>query len=163
MEQPAYCSVCAAPLAQRADGHLYCESCERVTYLDPKLAVAAIVPMKSGIVLVRRGIEPAYGRWSFPSGYVNRGEQVERALEREVEEETGLQVESSWLIGLYSYPGGRVVLGVYQADVAGGRLGAGDETLAASCFALDALPELAVHHDQRIIADWLEGRRLRGL
>jgi ADP-ribose pyrophosphatase YjhB (NUDIX family) len=63
--------------------------------MDPRLAAAAILPLDGGIVLVRRAIEPAYGRWSFPSGYVNRGEQVERAVEREVLEETGWCFESA--------------------------------------------------------------------
>ena len=65
-------------------GHPECSECGRTVWNDPKLAAAAIVPVDSGIVMVQRAIEPAIGKWSFPSGYVNRGEKVERAVEREV-------------------------------------------------------------------------------
>ena len=53
-------------------------------YSDPKVAAAAIIPMDGGIVLLKRAIEPQIGMWGFPSGYVDRGEKLERALEREV-------------------------------------------------------------------------------
>ncbi len=140
------------------DGHQRCSGCERIIYSDPKLAVAAIVPMDGGIVLVKRAIEPAYGKWSFPSGYVNRGEQVERALEREVLEETELEVQTGQLVGLFSGEGSPVVLAVYEAEVIGGSLIAADETLDAGVFEPDSLPELAFEHDDRIIRAWQEGR-----
>jgi 8-oxo-dGTP diphosphatase len=137
------------------DGHTQCVSCDRIIYSDPKLAVAAIIPHDEGIVLIRRGIYPAYGEWSFPSGYVNRGEVVERALEREVLEETELVVDAGRLIGLYSAPDRAVVLAVYEAVVRGGTLVAADEALEAKVFAHDDLPELAFEHDARIVSDWL--------
>ncbi len=112
-------------------------------------------------MLIRRGIEPAYGKWSFPSGYVNRGEVVERALEREVLEETELVVETSWLVGLYSELDRTVVLAVYEAKVLGGRLSAADEALEAGVFTPDALPDLAFGHDTRIFRDWQSARRSR--
>lgn len=126
-------------------------------YSDPKVAVAAIVPMDGGIVLLKRAIEPQMGMWSFPSGYVDRGEKLERALEREVLEECGLVVNVARLVGVYSDEGQAVVLVVYQADVVDGDLTAGDETSDARVFAVDAMPELAFEHDDRIVRDWLEG------
>ena len=74
-------------LIQGTDGHPECLDCGRVIWSDPKLAAAAIIPFDNGIVLVQRAIEPAVGKWSFPSGYVNRGEIVEKAIEREALEE----------------------------------------------------------------------------
>ncbi len=144
-------------LLPAANGHSRCAECDRVIYSDPKLAAAAIVPLESGIVLVRRGIEPAYGKWSFPSGYVNRGEVVERALEREVLEETELEVSAGRLVGLYSKPDQPVVLAVYEAQVTGGALAAADEALDAAIFDPGKLPELAFEHDDRIIRDWMAG------
>jgi 8-oxo-dGTP diphosphatase len=140
------------------DGHRQCVSCHRIIYNDPKLAVAAIIPHGDGIVLIRRGIYPAYGEWSFPSGYVSRGEVVERALEREVLEETELVVDAGRLIGLYSAPDRAVVLAVYEAVVRGGMLVAADEALEAKVFAPSELPELAFEHDSRIVNDWLAVR-----
>ena len=142
-------------------GHHRCVECDRVIYSDPKVAVAAIIPMNDGVVLLRRAIEPQIGKWSFPSGYVDRGEKLERALEREVMEECGLVVDVVRLVGVYSDEGQAVVLVVYHADVISGELTAGDETSEARIFAVDGMPELAFEHDDRIVRDWCEGMGVR--
>lgn len=142
-------------------GHHRCVDCGRVIYSDPKVAVAAIIPKDGGIVLLKRAIEPQMGKWSFPSGYVDRGEKLERALEREVLEECGLVVEVDWLVGVYSEEGQAVVLVVYHADVVSGEFVAGDETSEARVFAVDEMPELAFEHDDRIVSEWLRGMELR--
>ena len=151
------------PLVPIAGGHHRCVKCDRVIYSDPKVAVAAIVPMDGGIVLLKRAIEPQIGMWSFPSGYVDRGEKLERALEREVLEECGLVVSAKWLVGVYSEEGEAVVLVVYHADVVSGKLSAGDETSDAKIFNVNDMPKLAFEHDDRIVRDWLEGVRERGM
>ena len=125
-------------------------------YSDPKVAVAAIIPMDDGIVLLKRAIEPQIGKWSFPSGYVDRGEKLERALEREVLEECGLVVTAGWLVGVYSDVGQPVVLIVYHANVVSGELMVGDETSDARVFSVDEMPELAFEHDDRILRDWVQ-------
>ena len=163
-QDPRYCATCGGPLVDGDDSRFpVCQSCGRVSYLDPKLAGAAMVQIDNELLLVRRAIQPAYGRWSFPSGYVNRGEQVERAVEREVMEETGLEVRADWLVGLYSEPGKTVVLAVYSATVTGGELIAGDETLETATFPYDRLPELAFGGDADIVKEWLVGRNGRAL
>ena len=150
-------------LAPISGGHHRCVKCDRIIYSDPKVAVAAIIPLDDGIVLLKRAIEPQLGMWSFPSGYVDRGEKLERALEREVMEECGLQVSVNWLVGVYSDEGQAVVLVVYHAAPTGGELIAGDETSEARVFNTDRMPELAFEHDDRIVRDWQKGLRLRGL
>ena len=147
---------------QREDAPPRCAPCGRVLYADPKFAVAAVIPRDGGIALVQRAIEPGLGKWSFPSGYVNRWERPERAVERETLEESGLEVSAKWVVGVYSTPGSPVVLCVYHAETLGGSLIAGDETLAAKVFPLDALPPMAFKYDHRIVKDWLAGCRLRG-
>lgn len=145
-------------LLPTGDGHQRCSDCERILYSDPKLAVAGIVPHGDGIVLIKRAIEPSYGKWSFPSGYVNRGEIVQRALEREVLEETELVVRTNRLVGLYSTEGQAVVLAVYEAEVIGGTMTAADEALDAGTFDPNSLPDLAFKHDDKIVREWLESR-----
>ena len=149
-------------LAPIGGGHHRCIECDRIIYSDPKVAVAAIIPMGGGIVLLKRAIEPQMGKWSFPSGYVDRGEKLERALEREVLEECGLTVSTDWLVGVFSDEGQAVVLVVYHAEVVTGKLVAGDETSEARVFAVDGMPELAFEHDDRIVSEWLRGLALRG-
>lgn len=163
MEQPSYCTNCSGRLERPTGGRSYCPTCERITYFDPKLAAACVVSLNGKVLLVRRAIEPQLGSWSFPSGYVDRGEQVELAAAREVQEETRLEVRANWLVGLYSAVDDPVVLAVYDATIVGGEMEAGEETLEVGMFDIDELPELAFEHDGQIVEDWLAERRRRGV
>jgi ADP-ribose pyrophosphatase YjhB (NUDIX family) len=164
MFQPRFCPSCAGRLQPSdVEGHErpVCESCQFVYYLDPKIAVAVIVPHGEGIVLGRRAIDPGKGKWSFPSGYVDRGEVVEEAAVREVFEEIGLRVAIDDLVGLYSSRGETVVLVVYSASVQGGILAPGPEMTELGIFVPTDLPQMAFPHDRRIVHDWsvLSGSR----
>src|SRR5262245_20602639 len=62
-------------------------SCGFIFYLAPKIAVGTVIRLPDGkIVLVRRAIEPGYGKWVFPGGYVDRGEEITLAAIREARE-----------------------------------------------------------------------------
>ena len=82
MEKLNYCSTCSEPLSF-LDKNYFCNNCDTAVYLDPKVAVAAIIFQNEKILLVKRAINPSMGNWSFPSGFVDRGEKLEDALERE--------------------------------------------------------------------------------
>ena len=75
-----FCPTCAGPLETRLlkagdPERLVCTRCEQVIYLDPKVAVGTIIRTDDErLVMVRRAIEPGYGQWVFPGGYVDRGE-----------------------------------------------------------------------------------------
>ena len=106
-----FCPRCGHALEERVikagePPRLVCTSCDFVFYLDPKIAVGTIIRATSGrIVLVRRAIEPGYGKWVFPGGYVDRGEALHAAAIREAREECGLDVRLDGLINVYSYAG----------------------------------------------------------
>ena len=159
-----YCLICAAPLElRRHEDHdrPTCLNCGFIRYIDPKVAVAMVLGSEDAILLGRRNIDPARGCWSFPAGYVNRGEVLEEAAVREVQEEFGVVVRLSGLVGVYSERGNPVVLVVYAGEV---ELGAqprpdGHELSEVRRFPLDALPELAFPRDRRILCDWQAGPR----
>ncbi|MDO8683809.1 MAG: NUDIX hydrolase [Armatimonadota bacterium] len=67
---------------------------------NPVPAVAAIILRGDEILLIKRGAEPGFGKWSIPGGSVEIGETMESALKREVKEETGLDVEVGRLAGI---------------------------------------------------------------
>ena len=110
-------------------------------YLDPKVAVAAVVELNGGVVLLRRAQrDQAHGRWILPGGHVDRGEELGRAGRREVVEETGLKVDLTRLLGVYSYQENPVVLVVYQAQARGGVLTPSNEALEMAVFAPRDIP-----------------------
>ena len=119
---------------------LVCQSCAFIFYLDPKVVAGTLFTIGKNVVLLRRGVEPALGKWVFPGGYVDRGESVEEAAIRETKEESRLEVKLNSLLGVYSYPRSPNVIVVYTAEVTGGELTAGDESLEAGRFAPDQIP-----------------------
>ena len=136
---------------------LVCESCGFVFYQGPKLVAGALFELDGGIVLVQRDIEPGYGKWTFPGGFVERGETTEAAAEREVLEETGLQVRVSGIVGLYSYEGQIPAIAVFGADVIGGEPLPLDETMAVRGYGRDEIPwlDLAFPSTEHALEDYL--------
>jgi len=167
--QYKFCPVCGSPLEPRVlkitePKRLVCTNaaCGFVFYLDPKIAAATIIRVNGGkqIVLVKRAIEPGYGKWVFPGGYVDRGEEITLAAVREAREEAGLDVRLDHLVGIYSYAGRAPVIIVYAATKLSGELAVDDEGLEAREFDLDAIPwdDLAFRSTREALKDYLEPR-----
>jgi len=160
-----FCPVCGSPLEPRVlragePSRLVCtsEACGFVFYLDPKVAVGTIITAPDGrIVLVKRAIEPGYGKWVFPGGYVDRGEEVMMAAVREAREEAGLEVRIDRLIGIYSYAGRTPIIIVYAATMTGGELAVDEEGLEVQWFQPSAIPwdDLAFASTREALRDYL--------
>jgi ADP-ribose pyrophosphatase YjhB (NUDIX family) len=133
-----------------------CLNCGFIHYLDPKVAVAVVLGDADGVLLGKRRVDPGAGLWSFPAGYVNRGEVLEEAAVREVLEEVGLTVQLTGIVGVYSELGQPVVLIVYSGQVEAGIPSPdGVEVSEVRRFPLDRLPvKLAFPHDRRVLEDW---------
>lgn len=170
-DAPAYkfCPVCGSALEPRVlkiaePKRLVCTNaaCGFIFYLDPKIAVGTIIRMRDEgtIVLVKRAIEPGYGKWVFPGGYVDRGEEITLAAIREAREEAGLDVRLDHLINIYSYAGRAPVIVVYAATMISGELAVDDEGLEAREFTLDEIPwdELAFRSTVEALRDYIAGR-----
>lgn len=123
----------------------------------PKLMVDVVIPAERGVVLIRRASEPFKGRWALPGGFVEVGETVEEAADREAAEETGLVVEVAHLVGVYSDPErdprGHNVSVAFIARVLSGELSAGTDASEVAVLDPDSV-ELAFDH-QKIIEDAL--------
>lgn len=176
MHEAAFCPRCGAALAPRVPEfdtrvRKVCTRCSFVVYVNPKIA-AGTLPIREGrIALVRRGIEPSRGRWSWPCGYVEIDETVEEAALRETREESGLVVSLGTMLGAYSYPvrsgdahgptTGLVVM-AWATEAVEGSLAAGDDADDAAWFALDAIPweELAFDSTRRALRDFLARLRV---
>jgi ADP-ribose pyrophosphatase YjhB (NUDIX family) len=161
-----FCPTCAGALESRLlkpgdPQRLVCTQCGQILYLDPKVAVGTIVRTEGDrLVLVRRAIEPGYGLWVFPGGYVDRGEAVTDAAIREAREEAGLEVEIDGLINIYSYAHRSLIVIVYSAIAVGGELCTDDECLEARLFEPSEIPwdRLAFHSTAQALKDYLAGR-----
>ena len=90
--------------------------------------------------MLRRAIETGYGKWTFPGGFVDRGETVEAAAIRETREEANVDVVTGSVVGVYSYAESPVVVIVYAADIIGGDLRAADETLEIKLYDTNNIP-----------------------
>lgn len=160
-----YCQQCGGEtaLAER-DGNArpVCQSCGAVTYFDPKLAAGVIVERDGQLLFGLRGPSASgSGKWSFPAGFVERGERVEDAAIREAREEVGLELTLGSLLGLFSDTGEIVALAIYLVNAFTGEPAAGDDLVEVGWFSPDELPELAFPRDRRIVELWQERLRKR--
>ncbi len=157
-----FCPRCAGPLEGRIikesePERLVCGECGFVFYLGPKLVAGAIIESKDGILLIQRSIEPGYGKWTFPGGFVERGEVAETAAEREALEEAGVEIEVTGIVGLYSYEAQIPAIAVFCARQIGGEPAPLDETLDVKRFPRDELPwsEMAFPSTEQALKDYL--------
>ena len=128
---------------------------------NPALTVDAVIVKDGKIVLIKRKEEPFQGQYALPGGFVEYGETVEAALRREVLEETGLVVDVSSLVGIYSDPHRdprwHVVTAAFAAVIVRGELAGGSDAAEAIFWDTTNLPPLAFDHAQ-IIQDALRSR-----
>jgi len=160
-----FCPRCGGELERRVlkagePVRLVCQRCMFVFYLDPKIAVGTIIRASEGrLVLVRRAIDPGYGKWVFPGGYVDRGEPLTTAAIREAREECGLDIRLDGLVNIYSYAGRAPVIVVYAATAVGGTLASDEECLDTALFEPAAIPwdDLAFRSTHEGLRDYLAG------
>ena len=167
--QPRFCPHCGGHLSERLletedRPRLVCDQCQRILYLNPKVVAGLIIHRRGRLLLLRRSIEPRYGTWTFPAGYMEIDETAEQAAVREAEEEVGLKVKAGPLVGVYSRPAPAspgIIVVVFQGQQPRGRVKTGHEVLEARWFALDEIPwdDLAFPTTHLALRDWLRARR----
>ncbi len=158
-----HCTRCGGELALAAPPEenrerLVCIACGHIAYVNPRMVITTLPVTWAGeLVLIRRGIEPGYGSWAQPGGFLEVDETVGEAAVRETLEETGLLVQPGDLIGLYSRLEAAVVTLAYEARVVGGEPRTCAESLEVTPFHPAAIPwdEIAFKTSYWAIRDWV--------
>jgi len=129
-----YCCYCANPVVLKIPEHdnlprYMCENCGAVHYQNPKIVAGCIAKWEDKILLCRRAIEPRYGLWTVPAGFMENNETVAQAAARETFEEATAAVNNLTLHSLFNIPHINQVYIVFEGDLAQPEPKPGLETL----------------------------------
>ncbi len=139
-----YCSSCGKKVSRRVpdnDNHerWICDSCGTVHYQNPKLVVGCIPEKDGKILLCKRAIEPRYGYWTVPAGFMELGESLAQGAARETLEEACADVEIGHLFAAVDVVDAGQVHIFFTAKLLGD-IGVGEESLDVAMFAADEIP-----------------------
>ncbi len=140
-----FCSQCGAPVVMRIpEGdtlpRFLCDACHTIHYQNPRMVVGCIVEWEDRVLLCRRAIEPRYGLWTVPAGFMENGETTYQGAARETLEEANARVEIGQLYALYNIPHINQVYILFRARLLDRNFHAGAETLEAKLLAENEIP-----------------------
>lgn len=129
-----FCSACGKPVALKippGDSLMrhVCESCGTIHYQNPRLVVGCLPIWNGEILICKRAIEPAYGKWTLPAGFMENGEDLAEGAIRETREEANAVVRIRHLQSVFSIPHIHQVHVFFLADLIDGTFGSGPESL----------------------------------
>ena len=117
-----------------------CDSCNTIHYQNPNIVAGCIPVLDDRILLCRRAIEPRYGLWTLPAGYMENNETVEQAAMRESMEEANANVELEQLYTVFSLPHANQVYMMYRARLLDENFSPGIESLDVQLFKEKDIP-----------------------
>lgn len=134
-----FCPNCAAPIAKRIPPgdsvpRYLCDACGSIHYQNPKLVVGCVPEWEGRILLCRRAIEPRYGYWTLPAGFMENGETAGQGALRETLEEAGARVELIAAFSMISVPYVNQVHLFYRARLLDLDFKPGEESLEVALF-----------------------------
>ena len=140
-----FCSHCASPVTlEIPDGdnrlRYICTACHKIHYQNPRVIVGCLPEFEDKILLCRRAIEPRYGLWTLPAGFMENGETVEDGAMRETMEEANASVEIIDLFTVFSVPHINQVLMLFRAKLLNLDFYAGSESLEVQLFSEAEIP-----------------------
>lgn len=134
-----FCSVCGHEVIARIPPgdnreRFVCDQCGTIHYQNPRNVVGTVPVWGEQVLLCRRAIEPRYGYWTLPAGFMEMGETTAEAAARETLEEAGARVEVQTLFTLLNVPQVHQVHLFYLARLVDPGFEAGEESLEVSLF-----------------------------
>ncbi len=138
---------------------LVCPECAYIKYDNPLVVVGAVVTWEDRILLCRRAIEPRYGYWTIPAGYLELNEDAESGAKREAKEEACADIQIDALLAVYNITRISQVQLIYRATLRSPDIAAGEESLEVGLFDWDSIPwdniafpsvNWALHHHREV-------------
>ena len=119
-----------------------CQKCGYIHYINPKIIVGVLPVDKvyDRILLCKRNIEPGYGKWTIPAGFMEINEAVEEGAKREALEEANLKINILKLYSTYNTPNIEHVYLFYLGEILNEDYAPMDETSEVKLYKLDELP-----------------------
>jgi len=140
-----YCSECGSAVHQKIPAgdnrpRYVCNQCETIHYQNPRIIAGCLPVYQDKVLLCKRAIEPGYGLWTLPAGFMENGETTQEGALRETREEACAEVELQGLYTLTSITPINQVQMFYLAELSRPNFAAGEETLEAKLFAEHQIP-----------------------
>ena len=161
-----YCSQCGEVLSLKIpadDDRLrhVCEACDFIHYQNPKIVAGCLPVWENKILLCKRAIEPRYGCWTLPAGFMELGETTSEAALRETLEEANARVKLQDLYAVMNLPHVNQVYMMFRAKLLDLNFSPGAESLEVELYEEDEIPwkELAFSTIRHTLQFYLEDRR----
>lgn len=140
-----YCNFCGHSITLRIpDGddrerHV-CDSCGEIHYLNPRIIVCSLPCYEDKVLLCKRAIEPRYGFWTLPGGFMENGESTLQAAIRETHEEANARIETLELYSLFNVIHINQVHLFFRAQLQDLEFSSGTESLEVGLFTQAKVP-----------------------
>lgn len=140
-----YCSNCGEVVVKKVpegdnQPRFVCERCQTIHYQNPKIVTGCLPVWGDSVLLCRRAIEPRYGLWTLPAGFMENDETVLEAALRETHEEARARVDIIDLYALFNLPHVNQVYMMFRAELLDLDYSAGAETLDVRLFRREEIP-----------------------
>lgn len=161
-----FCSSCGGTVGLRVPTddnrpRFVCDQCQVIHYQNPKIVAGCLAHWQDKVLLCRRAIEPRYGLWTLPAGFMENGETTQQAAQRETFEEARARVRIEALYTLFTLPHIDQVYMLFRAQLCDLDYAAGAESLEVTLFAEQDIPweELAFPVVRETLCLYFEDRR----
>ena len=162
-----HCRACGSAVAYRVpdDGdtreRAVCPACGTIHYENPLNVVGTVPALGDRVLLCKRNIEPRWGKWTLPAGFMELDETTSQGAARETDEEAGAQIEMGPLFSVLNVPRVGQVHLFYLATLLSDRFNPGYETIEARLFTEDEIPwdELAFRTVKATLERYFADRR----
>jgi ADP-ribose pyrophosphatase YjhB (NUDIX family) len=161
-----YCSNCAHEVVRKIpEGEDrerdVCPSCGEIFYVNPKVIVGCIPTVGDQVLLCKRAIEPRYGKWTLPAGFMENRETTAEGAAREMWEEAEARAVDMALYRIFDVPHISQVYVFYRCEVLDGQFGAGSESLESQLYSEADIPwdELAFPVVIEMLREFFEDRK----